>query len=59
MRILQQARDYLTPDGLLIVEVGNSQYALSDAFPELPLTWLAFERGGEGVFLLSAEQLAC
>ena len=57
-RILQQARDYLNPRGLLIVEVGNRQYALSEAFPDLPLTWLSFERGGDGVFLLDAEQLA-
>jgi len=56
-QILQQARDHLTPQGLLIVEVGNSQDALSTAFPELPFTWLAFEHGGDGVFLLNAEQL--
>ncbi|HRD67298.1 MAG TPA: 50S ribosomal protein L3 N(5)-glutamine methyltransferase [Candidatus Competibacter sp.] len=55
--ILNQAADYLHRDGLLIVEVGNAQYALCEAFPDVPFTWLEFERGGQGVFLLNATQL--
>lgn len=55
--ILHQAIDYLKRDGLLIVEVGNAQYALCEAFPDVPFTWLEFERGGQGVFLLNAAQL--
>ena len=57
VEILSEAADYLAPEGLLIVEVGDAQYALSDAFPEAPFTWLEFERGGQGVFLLNAAQL--
>ncbi|MBS0365281.1 MAG: 50S ribosomal protein L3 N(5)-glutamine methyltransferase [Proteobacteria bacterium] len=55
--ILAQARAHLRPRGVLIVEVGNTEHAVRRAFPRLPFTWLQFERGGGGVFLLTREQL--
>lgn len=56
-RIIARAAEHLMPGGLLIVEVGNSWPALNDAYPELPFIWLDFEKGGDGVFLLTAEDL--
>ena len=55
--ILREAAARLRPGGVLIVEVGNSEAAVRRAFPRLPFVWLAFERGGSGVFLLERDQL--
>lgn len=56
-RILAGAGRRLTDDGVLIVEVGSAAENLMAAWPRAPFTWLEFERGGEGVFLLTADEL--
>jgi ribosomal protein L3 glutamine methyltransferase len=57
-RILAQAPQHINPGGLLVVEVGASEDALIAAYPEIDFVWLEFNRGGSGVFVLNAEQLA-
>lgn len=57
-RLLRGARERLTPDGMLFVEVGAGAEAFAAAHPRLPLIWLQFERGGDGVFAVSAADLA-
>ncbi len=56
-RLLAEAPAHLAPGGSLIVEVGEAQEAFSAAYPELRVTWLEFEHGGEGVFLVSRDDL--
>jgi ribosomal protein L3 glutamine methyltransferase len=56
-RILANAPDYLSPNGILICEVGNSMVHMMDQYPGIPFTWLEFENGGHGVFMLTRDQL--
>ena len=55
--MLLKARQHLTDEGILVVEVGYSQAALERALPDVPFFWIDFEFGGDGVFLLTAKQL--
>jgi ribosomal protein L3 glutamine methyltransferase len=51
-RILEQAPAHLTSEGLLVVEVGESQSAVMQKYPDLPLMWLSHSSGEDSVFLL-------
>ena len=56
-RILCRADQYLKPQGALILEVGASAGHLLNRYPSVPFLWIEFEHGGEGVFVLTCEQL--
>lgn len=55
--MLIQAVDYLSENGILVVEVGYSQRELEQLLPEVSFFWVEFEYGGDGVFVLTAEQV--
>ncbi|MFW5969510.1 MAG: 50S ribosomal protein L3 N(5)-glutamine methyltransferase [Halofilum sp. (in: g-proteobacteria)] len=55
--LLMGAGDWLTDEGLLVVETGRAGAALATRWPRLPLTWLGFDHGGDGVFAVEAEAL--
>jgi ribosomal protein L3 glutamine methyltransferase len=55
--IFSAARQHLVDDGILVVEVGNTERALMRAFPRLPFIWPDIAMGGGGVFVLRAADL--
>ncbi|MFC3873038.1 50S ribosomal protein L3 N(5)-glutamine methyltransferase [Neisseria musculi] len=55
--ILSQAAGFLTPQGILLVEIGHNRDTLEAAYPELPFTWLETSGGDGFVFLLTRRQL--
>lgn len=56
-RILFEAPDYLSPEGLLVCEVGDSEWALKQAYPEIQFDWLKFAHGGHGIFAMTYDEL--
>jgi ribosomal protein L3 glutamine methyltransferase len=57
-QILRHAGTYLSDNGLLVMELGNSAQALENYYPEVPFIWVEFEHGGDGVLVISARELA-
>lgn len=57
-KIVEGAAERLTPNGVLVVEIGNERDFAEAAFGHLGLTWLTTSAGDEQVFLLTADQLS-
>ncbi|WGS48459.1 50S ribosomal protein L3 N(5)-glutamine methyltransferase [Paraburkholderia sp. D15] len=56
-RIIAQARNWLTDDGVLVVEIGNERANVEAAFGGLDLVWLSTSAGDDNVFLIQANDL--
>jgi ribosomal protein L3 glutamine methyltransferase len=56
-KIIANAKDYLKPEGALVLEIGNEAKHFSDAFPEISVTWLEVSAGDNQVLLIQAEDL--
>ena len=50
------AKERLSPNGVLVVEIGNEYAYAEAAFGKHELTWLSTSAGDEAVFLLNAAQ---
>ncbi len=55
--LLAQAASSLTPDGILILEIGNEREHFEAAFPDVPAFWLETSSGEDHVLLLTREGL--
>lgn len=55
--ILAESAEHLNEGGFLFCEVGNSEVHVRALYKDVPFTWLNFERGGHGVFMLTKAQL--
>lgn len=56
-RILGEAPNHLTDEGVLICEIGGSDDEFEARFPKIPVAWPEFERGGDGVFVITRDEL--
>jgi ribosomal protein L3 glutamine methyltransferase len=56
-RIIAEARNWLTEDGVLVVEIGNERAHVEAAFGGLDLVWLSTSAGDDNVFLIQAADL--
>jgi ribosomal protein L3 glutamine methyltransferase len=56
-RIIADARNWLTDNGVLVIEIGNERAHVEAAFGGLNLVWLSTSAGDDNVFLIQAADL--
>ncbi|PLZ02219.1 50S ribosomal protein L3 N(5)-glutamine methyltransferase [Burkholderia sp. WAC0059] len=56
-RIIAEARNWLTDEGVLVVEIGNERANVEASFGGLDLVWLPTSAGDDSVFLIHAADL--
>ena len=57
-QLLRDAPSRLSPDGVLVLEIGHERAHFEAAFPQLEVVWLATSAGHDQVLLLTAESLS-
>ena len=57
VRLLREGARVLAPDGLMLLEVGETWVTLEDRLPKVPFLWLELPQGGSGVAVISAQEL--
>ena len=56
-RLLREAAQHLTPDGVLVLEIGHERPHFDAAFPTLNVVWLPTSAGDDQVLLLTRTAL--
>ena len=56
--LLRSAPEHLSPDGVLVLEIGHERAHFEAAFPKLQAVWLPTSAGCDQVLLLSRNALA-
>ena len=56
-QLLQQAATALRPDGLMVLEVGETMWEMEARYPKVPFLWLDLPQGGSGIAAMRAQEL--
>ena len=56
-RLMKQAARALRPQGLMVLEVGETLWKMESRFPKVPFLWLDLPQGGNGIAAMRAQEL--